>query len=115
MSDTLKKKKTNSDYLRELIEKHIEGANKDEALEFLEAIDNEVSDLRGAIKDLEDAAELEGEEPEYKNKIETNFGSKGVIKWTVDNILCRSMMEELDDAIRRGVPVLKIENLLRAL
>lgn len=122
MGTVLKKKKTNFDYLSELIESHLAPAKQDEAKEFLEAINNEYVDMKDELKSKED--ELDNKQTEiqeleedisYSNKIETNLGSQGVISWSVDNISCKSMMEELGNAISRGITITEIENALRTL
>lgn len=118
-----KQQKSNVEYLRDYI------AGNDEANEFLNAIESELSqkdeeisslesdnhfnDLK--INDLENEIETLEEEKEYEDTIDTKMGTKEAIRWQAPNQACKTMMEELDNAISRGVPLLKIENVLRAL
>lgn len=115
-----KKAKTNYEYLQEIL------SGNNEGLEFLEGYrdekDKEIEDLKNDLscKDAEidekdtTITNLE-EEQEYADVIDTRLGATGEIKWQADNLAAKSMMEELDNAIGRGVSLLKIENVLRSL
>lgn len=114
-----RKEKNNYQYLKEIL------AGNEEGLEFLEAFredyDKVVEILNDEISSKE--AEIDEKDTEITNLMEkdlnctinTRLGSTGDIKWQADNIACQSLMEELDNAIARGVPLVKIENTLRAL
>ena len=120
---TKENEKTNVDYLRELIK------GNDEANEFLDAIKDELDGANELIKGLEDDIKtLESdkhelkteivnleEEKEYEDVIDTNMGPKEYIRWEAPNLAAKSMMEELGQAISMGIPLLKIEGVLRAL
>jgi len=96
--------KTNIEHLRDIINKEM--FMKDEALEFLEAIEDE-------IKDLEDDETLQGEldtaneriieleneveEMELGNKIECGIG---YIQWETDNVQLELIMEALEERIK---------------
>ena len=109
-------KKTNIEYLRDIIDMHIGQANKDEALEFLESIETDQSELKDEIKDLEDKLEYgDDDEPEYDCEIDVRMGANDNLYWKCNNMAGKQMMEELGEAIGRGIPLLKIENVLRAL
>ena len=115
-------KKTNIEYLRDIIEKHVGETNKDEALEFLEAIENDYNDLKDEkvseetrADEAETALQNIKDDAEYTSVINTGMGSNDNIRWDAPNISAKTMMEELAEAIGRGVPLLKIENVLRAL
>lgn len=114
-----KKEKTNYQYLKDIL------AGNEEGLEFLEGFR---SDYDKVIENLNDEisakeAEIDEKDTEITNlqeedlnsRIDTKMGSTGEIKWQADNIACQSMMEELNEAISRGVSIQKIENVLRAL
>jgi|GEM_PF-4701858 len=115
-----KKAKTNYEYLQEIL------SGNEDGLEFLEGYkgekDKEIEDLKDDLSSKE--AEIDEkdtaitnleEEQEYADVIDTRLGATGEIKWQVDNLAAKSMMEELDNAINRGASLLKIENILRAL
>lgn len=138
MSPNQPNKKTNFDYLRTytaFLPKDLQ----EEYKEFLEAaegqfqeiekeakraesMESEIENLKDELSTVEserdnlqnEVRELE-EEKEYSDRIDTKLGPQGEIQWSVDNISCKSMMEELDNAIHRGIPILKIENVLRAI
>ena len=74
-------KKTNVEFLRELIEKDISDSNKDEAFEFLDAIQGEIEELENEVKDekqeggswearyddlKDEFDELESKKPDYE-------------------------------------------------
>jgi uncharacterized coiled-coil DUF342 family protein len=52
----MSKKKTNVDYLREIIEKNMPELHKDEAIEFLDGIQKEYDDFNDEVKEAEDEA-----------------------------------------------------------
>ena len=52
---------------------------------------------------------------EYEDEIKTGNGPAENIRWSAPNLAHKTMMEELDGAISRGITVQKIENILRAL
>ncbi len=56
-------KKTNVEFLRELIEKDISDSNKDEVFEFLDAIQVEIEELEDEVKD--EKKEVESLEAKY--------------------------------------------------
>lgn len=115
-----KKNKTNYEFLQEIL------ASNEEGLEFLEGFksekENEIDTLKDEIStketeidDRDSTIKEMEEEWEYSDVIDTKLGANGDIKWEADNLAAKSMMEELDNAIRRGIPLMNIENILRQL
>jgi hypothetical protein len=114
-----KKVKTNYEYLQEILKGNDEGlefldAYKDEKEKEIEKLEDEVTSKEAAI-DEKDTEITNLQEEELHGIIDTRLGAIGDIKWQANNIACQSMMEELDNAISRGVSLIKIENVLRAL
>jgi len=106
------KKKTNAEHLRDIIEKNMPESNKDEAMEFVEAMEIEISEKADEVKDLEDEIEnIEETEPKYDNEVEYGNGPKEALYWKCDNLAVQSMMEALEDKLAKCGP-LKIEQLL---
>jgi hypothetical protein len=110
-------KKTNVQYLRELIT-----VGHEERIEFLESIETElvkkderILELEGELADAVDTEEKESAEAEYTDVIDTKMGNNESIRFSAPNLACQTMMDELESAIDRGVSLLKIENVLRAL
>lgn len=93
-------KKTNIEYLRELISDHIGEKNKDEALEFLESIENGYSEMKDKIEELEDA-----EDPKYDNEIDVRMGANDNLYWKCHNLAIASLMETLGEYINTTSPV----------
>lgn len=127
-----KKEKTNVDYLRHILDTlgNLMGAdNYKESIEWLDAIQDELNVAKSVVTDKEDEitsleedtsnlkTELneKEEESEYEDSIDTKMGKAENIRWSAPNLACKTMMEELGEAISRGVQVQKIENVLRAL
>lgn len=106
-------KKSNIDYLREQIK------GNDEANEWLDAISKELDEAKGSVN-LESAVaeslrgELDGFECGYglSNTLDAGMGE---INWQSDSPQLESMMEELGEAIDRGIIPVDIEGILRAL
>ena len=118
--DFTKKEKTNYEYLEDILN------GNEEALEFLEGYkqdnDRALELLNEEIEELEDEVKCKGkelleiqEEAEYEDEIKTGNGPSESIRWSAPNLAHKTMMEELDSAIGRGIPVQKIENILRSL
>lgn len=114
-----KKSKTNYEYLKELLAGNNEGLEflegfKDEKEKEIEELKDEVANKESEI-DEKDTEITNLQEEELHDTIDTNLGATGKIKWQSDNIACQSMMEELENAISRGITIQKIEGILRAL
>lgn len=91
--------KTNIEYLRDIL------ADNDEGLEFLEAIENEVSENVSKLsqKDKEIASyEDHICEPEYENTIEAGIGK---INWEADNLQLQLVMESLEEKLKSSGPM----------
>lgn len=97
--------KTNIEHLRAIINEKM--FDKDEALEFLEAIEEEMEN-NDTITDLQDQLdkaetkiyELEdelNEEPEPDNIIDCGIGT---IEWEADNVQLQLLMENLEERIK---------------
>lgn len=109
-------KKTNIDYLRNIIdanEKNFEEDNYKEASEFLDAIQEDNDDFKmeqdnkkDEIKDFEkEILSLESRmlemDDEPKNKINAGIG---IIKWESDNIQLQYIMEALEEKLKTNSP-----------
>lgn len=115
-----KKEKSNYDYLKEALVGNAEGLEflegfKDEKQKEIDHLRDEVTAKENEIDERDTTITEMNEKAEYSDVINTRLGSAGDIKWQVDNLAAKSMMEELDGAISRGLSLLKIENILRAL
>lgn len=120
-------KKSNIDFLRQILDKYLkqydEGAYS-ESIEFLEAIAEEMDEFKKEIDHAEDENDkLEIRITELKSEIEdlesdnkefTIQAGIGAIGWSADNIQLRGLMQVLGDKIKSHTP-LKIENILTAL
>jgi cell division septum initiation protein DivIVA len=115
-------KKTNIEHLRDLINDHVGEKHKDECLEFLEEIENEYEKMSDEVKTAESRAD--DAESELKNvqdelecscEINTRLGPNDNIRYEAGNLNAQSMMEALKETIERGIPMLKVENAIRAL
>lgn len=115
------KKKTNIDYLRDILDKDLkkyDESSYDEAIEFLEAIEKEVEDLKESEQEAKDEAgglqrelqEIE-DDKEYSDIIHAGIGD---IEFKADNLALKGVMEALDSALQKTPPV-KIEKILEAL
>lgn len=100
---TKKVEKTNVEYLRELIDK-----GQEERMEFLEAIENELSEAKDKISELEDQLETckedsveEDEELEYENTIDVNMGPKDFLYWQCNNIAIQVLMEVFEEKLKK--------------
>lgn len=91
------KEKTNIDYLREFIK------DNDEAIEFLDAIENEITSLKDGVKNLEtennscnsEINELMMEVEELRQPdFETIDCGIGTIEWRADNLKLQQIMED---------------------
>lgn len=107
----LQKKKTNVEYLRDLI---IEG--HEERIEFLEAVEKELEDkderildLQGELEDSDD--EAEPQELEYEHSEDIYLGVMEELKWDCPNLAVKSMMEVFIEKLKKH-GALKLENLL---
>lgn len=95
--------KTNIEHLRAIIDEKL--FDKDEALEFLEAIEDELKEADDKCSDLEielnsandKVKELEDEEWESENTIECGIGK---IEYTTDNLQLEILMENLEERIK---------------
>lgn len=98
-------KKSNIEYLRDLISDYMGDKHKDEALEFLEAIQTDQSEMKEEIKDLENREDPEPDEPEYDNEIDVRMGPNDNLYWKCDNLAISSLMETLGEQIDTTSPV----------
>lgn len=134
-----KKEKTNIDYLRHILDTlgNLIGENNyKESIEWLDSIqaeldvakekaeaaerlatdkEDEVTTLEDDISNLKTELKEKVEQADYEDTINTQMGNGENIRWEAPNLACKTMMEELGEAIGRGVQVQKIENVLRAL
>ena len=115
---TKKKEKTNIEYLREMLNTNMSDSYREEALEFLEAVEKEQKAYREKITVLEtDPESLVDEEDEessdhhYLEWIETGMEPLG---WTCPNLAIQGLMEVLGDKLQKHGH-LKIEAHLNAL
>lgn len=132
-------KKTNIDYLRHILNTlgNLMGENNyKESIEWLDAIqteldvvkekleaaeklltdkEDEITGLEEDIANQKTELKEQQEQAEYEDSIDTGMGKKEDIRWEAPNLACKTMMEELGEAISRGITVQKIENVLRAL
>lgn len=109
-------KKTNVQYLRELIT-----VGHEERIEFLEAIETELDNKNERILELEGELEEAGpdenaeqEEPEYANSEDIYLGSAEELKWDCANLAVQEMMEVLVKKVKKYGP-LTIESLLNTI
>ena len=110
-------KKTNIEYLRELVK------DNDEANEFLDAIQEKFDAADTVLKDKDDEItsleddiislknELQESEEEPDQKIDAGIG---IILWESDNIRLMGLMETLGEKIKQHGDV-RVQNLLNAL
>lgn len=91
-------------------------------MEFLEEIQNEQTELADEVISAESRADdAESElvnvqgELEYSSEINTRLGPNDNIRYEAGNLNAASLMDALKEAVERGIPMLKIENALRAL
>lgn len=115
--------KSNYQYLRDLIMIGMAEKQTPEALEFLEAMDNEklsaIKDREIKIKnlesELEDATDSDDdEEVSYENQLDYGNGLNDSLKWSCGNIAIDSMMDVLAEKLTKYGPV-KIEEALSIL
>lgn len=86
--------KTNIEHLRDII--NAEMFNKEEALEFLEAIEKEKTALEKQVDD-----DFDIEEPPVLNTIDCGIGE---IEWIADNLQLELLMENLEERIKEHGP-----------
>ena len=100
--------KTNIEFLRDII--NAEMFNKEEAIEFLDSIEEEIKELEDKNDDLEmeldsqkDRIEdLENEEWEPEHTINCGIGE---IHWSTDNLQLEQLMENLQERISEYGPL----------
>lgn len=98
----MKSEKTNIEHLRDIIEKEM--FNKVEALEFLDAIEDELEKTSSELDDANDGVrEYEGE-----NTIDCGIGN---IEWSADNIQLIALMENLEERIKLHGSLVVMKNL----
>lgn len=107
-------KKTNVEYLRDLLTKEYE-----EQLEFLEAIKDELEKKDEKIFELEGDLEVanekdDDEESEFENSEDIMLGVRENLKWSCDNISVYGMMEVLVEKVREKGAVF-VETILRTI
>lgn len=115
-----KKEKTNEDYLKEIL------SGNDEGLEFLlgfkkdyenllEDLQDELNEKKIKIDENDDIIRELNDSADYEDVIDTRMGGLEGIRWSAPNLSAKLMMEELNEAISRGVSLMKIGNVLRSL
>lgn len=93
--------KTNIEHLRAIIDEKL--FDKDEALEFLDAIEEEITSLENQKDGLDDEIDsykdkvIELEENQSENTIDCGIGK---IDWSADNLQLELLMENLTDRIK---------------
>jgi chromosome segregation ATPase len=108
-------KKTNIDYLRDMLDKNMGEPYKDEDLEFLESIEDEVKELEKQVDDKNDEIKsLESDIDEKQTEINSleNDGPNweviqagiGTIEWYSDNIQLQGLMEALEEKLKTSSP-----------
>jgi chromosome condensin MukBEF ATPase and DNA-binding subunit MukB len=111
-------KKSNIDWLRQIIEKSEKSMDADEykeAIEFLDAIQEDVDDLNKEIENKDDEIKslesdiddkqgeinnLENQEPSWT----TIHAGIGIIEWQSDNIQLQHVMEALQEKLKTTSP-----------
>jgi chromosome segregation ATPase len=102
-------KKSNIEHLKDLISK--DSFSKEEALEFLEAVADEIKDLEEEFKEMEkEKNELEIDMDELKEEMDETLVNEidcgiGKITWEADNLLLEQLMENLANRIASSTPV----------
>lgn len=120
-------KKSNIDFLRQILDANLKGFDEGaytEAIEFLDSIEEDISDLKREIDDEKDEVRLlELKNNDLQNEINDAEANKreytiqagiGTICWEADNIQLQSLMETLGVKVRKHTP-LKIEEVLSSL
>lgn len=119
------KKKTNVDFLRDILDKNLKEYDESayvEAIEFLDAIQEDIDDLNSEITSHKDEVLAKDEDIRELNSQISEFETRegvcnvinagiGEIKWDADNLQLIGLMETLGDKIKQHTP-LKILNLL---
>jgi hypothetical protein len=98
----MKKQKTNVEHLRDLINgfKVIDSEKGEEAIEFLDAIQNEMKKKDKKIADLELIEEPNDKEPEYDN---SDFVGLDTLNWSLDggNLKIQQQVESFIQRLQR--------------
>lgn len=99
--------KTNFEYLKDIC------FGNDEALEFIEAAENQMADIKEKLRDAQDDAcdwedKFDEKQPNYPNVINAGIG---VINWSADNLQLQLVMEALAQKIE-SIGALKVLRLL---
>lgn len=102
----MKKEKTNIDHLRKILKdlKYVDSEKGTEAIEFLDAIEEEIKEKDQEISDIESGVEMEDEdddkEAEYDN---SDFVGLDTINWSLDNgnIAIQQQVESFIERLQR--------------
>lgn len=86
--------KTNIEHLRAILDEKL--FDKTEALEFLDAIEEEITSLEDEVDTYKDKVN-ELEENQTENTIECGIGK---IEWSADNVQLQLLMENLEERIK---------------
>lgn len=111
-------KKTNIDWLRQIIEKSENGFDTNdykEATEFLDAIQEDTDDLNKEISDQKDEiksleSDIDDKQGEINNLVNEESAWSiiqagiGTIEWYSDNIQLQSIMEALEEKLKTTSP-----------
>lgn len=115
-----KKEKSNYDYLKEALVGNTEGLEflegfKSDYEKVVENLTDEISKKDEEIDEKDTTITEMGREAEYFEEVDTRLGANDNIRFDAPNLAAKNMMEELQNAIHRGISLVKIENILRAL